>query len=235
MEKYYKPSEIARELHISTSALRHYESWGIIPSPDRAANGYRLYTDVHFAYFRCVRSMFPGFGVRVTCDVLRSIQHNDADTAFWLVNKRQSELYQEKAAADQTLALLLQLELPSLPQQKLKNEMTIGEAAVFAGVTTSAIRHWEKEGLLRSKRDPNNGYRVFTPAEIRKILLIRTLRTTVYFLKSMKDIVMALDHQNIEQAKKLTEDAIRTIHERLRQQLLGVHQLVELCNLLDLI
>ncbi|GIP26853.1 MerR family transcriptional regulator [Paenibacillus sp. J23TS9] len=234
MERCYKPSEIARELNISTSALRHYESWGVIPVPDRAPNGYRLYTHVHLAYFRCLRAMFPGFGVEVTCDVLRSIQLADIDTAFWLVNRLQAELHQEKKAADQTLELLQNLEVPSLPHQKLKRRMTIGEAAAFAGVTASAIRHWEKEDLLHSERDPENGYRLFSTSDLRKILLIRTLRSTIYFLKSMKGIVQALDHQNIEQAKKLTEDAISTIHERIRQQLLGVHQLIELCNELEL-
>ncbi|MBW7460074.1 MerR family DNA-binding transcriptional regulator, partial [Paenibacillus sepulcri] len=78
--RYYKPHEIARELHISTSALRHYESWGVVPIPERAANGYRLYTVVHLAYFRCLRTMFAGFGVAVTCDVLRHIQKSDMDS-----------------------------------------------------------------------------------------------------------------------------------------------------------
>ncbi|WP_248926717.1 TioE family transcriptional regulator [Paenibacillus hamazuiensis] len=232
---YYKPIEIARELYISTSALRHYESWGVVPAPARAANGYRLYTKEHLAYFRCLRTMFPGFGVAVTCEVLRKIQSADVDGAFWLVNKEQAVLQSEKVAADQTLELLQHPELPTVTGKKLKNRMTIGEAAAFAGVATSAIRHWEKEGLLTPERDPENGYRLFTPTHLRKILLIRTLRSTVYFLKSMKDIVQAVEHQSIEQAKKLTEDAIRSIHERNRHQLRGIHRLIELCKVLRLL
>ncbi|RCX23826.1 MerR-like DNA binding protein [Fontibacillus phaseoli] len=226
----YKPAEIAKELHISTSALRHYESWGAVPAPARGANGYRLYTKEHLAYFRCLRAMFPGFGVSVTCDVLRSIQKKDVDTAFWLVNKEQATLYHEKAAADQTLALLDMLELPPFPNRKLKRFMTIGEIAAFTGSTTSAIRHWEKEGILAPERDPVNGYRLFTPVHARKILLIRTLRNTVYFLKNMKEIVQAVDNQSLDKAKVITEQAIFTIHERNRQQMLGVHHLIELCK-----
>lgn len=231
---YYKPIEIARELNISTSALRHYESWGVVPAPARAANGYRLYTKLHLAYFRCLRAMFPGFGVAITCEVLRSIQNANMDAAFWLVNKEQAHLQQEKVAADQTLELLQNLELPATTNKKLKNYMTIGEAAAFTGVTTSAIRHWEKEGLLTPARDPENGYRLFTPMHVRKILLIRTLRNTVYFLKSMKEIVQAVEHQSIEQAKKVTENAILSIHERNRHQFRGVHQLIELCKVSEL-
>lgn len=145
--RYYKPIELARELHISTSALRHYESWGVVPSPDRSANGYRLYTKVHLAYFRCLRAMFPGFGFTTTYEVLRNIQNADTDAAFWLVNKEQADLQHEKATADQTLELLKNLELPTVANNKLKKHMTIGETATFTGVSKSAIRHWEKEGL----------------------------------------------------------------------------------------
>jgi DNA-binding transcriptional MerR regulator len=231
---YYKPIEIARELNISTSALRHYESWGVIPTPARAANGYRLYTKVHLAYFRCLRAMFPGFGVAITCNVLRHIQNGDKDTAFWLVNKEQANLQQEKVVADQTLDLLQDTELPLILNKKMKNSMTIGEVATLTNVQESAIRHWEKEGLLSPKRDPQNGYRIFTPIHIRQILLIRTLRRTVYFLENMKEIVQAVEHQSIEQAKKVTENALLNIHHRNRQQFYGVHQLVQLSREVEL-
>ncbi|OPA75182.1 transcriptional regulator [Paenibacillus selenitireducens] len=233
--KLYKPIDIARKLQISTSALRHYESWGVVPTPARSTNGYRQYTEIHLAYFRCLRAMFPGFGVPVTCNVLRHIQHSEMDTAFWIVNKEQSILQQEKVVADQTLALLQNPELPMLKNTQLRDRMTIGEAASLTDVQESAIRHWEKEELIAPLRDPQNGYRIFTPMHIRQILLIRTLRRTVYFLENMREIVQAVEHHSIEQAKKVTEQALQSIHQRSRQQFLGVHQLVELCKELDLI
>ncbi|GAA0362041.1 TioE family transcriptional regulator [Bacillus horti] len=233
--RYYKPIEIARELHISTSALRHYESWGVVPAPDRAPNGYRLYTKVHLAYFRCLRAMFAGFGVALTCDVLRHIQNRDVDTAFWLVNKEQAVLQQEKVVADQTLALLQDPDVPVSASKRLKSQMNIGEVAKIADVQPSAIRHWEKEGLIIPERDPENGYRLFTPMHIRQILLIRTLRKTVYFLENMKEIVQAVEHHSLEKAKKVTENALVSIHERNRQQLYGIHQLIELCKEIELI
>lgn len=178
--------------------------------------------------------MFPGFGVAVTCEVLRNIQNADIDAAFWLINKEQTSLQHEKTATDKTLELLENLRLPPLANRELKNLMTIGEAVAFTGVTTSAIRHWEKEGLLIPERDPENGYRLFTPLHIRKILLIRTLRNSVYFLKSMKEIVQAVDHQSIKEAKKVTENALQSIHQRNRHQFRGVHQLIELCEVHEL-
>ncbi|MED4163189.1 TioE family transcriptional regulator [Halalkalibacterium halodurans] len=227
--RYFKPKEIADELHISTSALRHYESWGVVPAPERAENGYRLYTKVHLAYFRCLRSMVPGFGYQLTYDVLRHIQKKEMNEAFWLVNEEQAKLHEEKRLADQTLAMLQEPDVTTLNNRRIKNKMTIGEAAELTNVQTSAIRHWEKEGLLSPERNLENGYRLYTPVHIRQILLIRTLRKTVYFLDKMKEVVDAVEHQSIEKAKKITEEALVSIHQRNRQQFNGVHQMIELC------
>ncbi|MFD0587460.1 TioE family transcriptional regulator [Paenibacillus sp. GCM10027627] len=226
--RYYKPIDIARELHISTSALRHYESWGVIPAPERAPNGYRLYTSVHLAYFRCLRTMFIGFGVSLTCQVLKYVQAGDRNAAFWLVNQEQAALHHEKTVADQTMKLLQEPDLPHFHGKK-KIKMNIGEASAYTGVQASAIRHWEKEGLIQPERDADNGYRMFTSVHIRQILLIRTLRRTVYFLESIRDIVKAVEHHNVDKAKEVAEQALVSINERNRAQYDGVHKLVELC------
>ncbi|MBB6669092.1 TioE family transcriptional regulator [Cohnella nanjingensis] len=232
--RYYKPIEIARALNISTSALRHYESWDIVPIPERGENGYRLYTHVHLAYFRCLRALFAGFGVSVASQVLRLLRDSDLDAALWLVNREQAQLHHEKQVADQTLALLRDPELPLAPNKKLKSRMSIGEVAALTDVQASAIRHWEKEGLLRPDRDPENGYRLFTPTHVRQILLIRTLRRTVYFLDRMKEIVQSVDHHSFEKARKVYEDALLSIHERNRRQYEGAYQMVELCRTIGL-
>lgn len=231
---YYKPIDIARELNISTSALRHYESWGVVPAPERAENGYRLYTKEHLAYFRCLRALSSGFGFKLTSDVLRHIQNGDMDAAFWLISEAQSELNHEKAVADKTLALLENPELPVLPKKKTKSHMTIGEVATLAEVEPSAIRHWEKEGLISPDRNPENGYRIFTNMHLRQILMIRTLRNTVYYLENMKDIVQAVEHHRLSKVKKVTEDALIWINDRNRKQFAGVHQLMELCRVVGL-
>lgn len=226
---FYKPKEIADELGISTSALRHYESWGVVPAPERSANGYRLYTQVHLAYFRCLRAMFPGFGYAVTYEVLRHVQNGELDAALWLVNAEQVKLMQEKKTADETLAMLENPELPIENQKKLKPVMTIGEVAEATHVEPSAIRHWEKEGVLTPDRNPENGYRLYTPKHVRQVLLIRSLRTTVFFLDKIKEIVQVVENQSIDHARKLLKQALAGIHQRNRRQYIGIQKLMELC------
>ena len=47
-------SEVAHRAGIAPSALRWYEAAGIVPEPERHANGYREYTDVDLARLRLV-------------------------------------------------------------------------------------------------------------------------------------------------------------------------------------
>ena len=232
---YYKPKEIAKQLNVSTSALRHYESWGIVPTPERTKNGYRLYTEVHFAYFRFIRAMFPALNMRVVSKILLYIQQKDVDAAFWIVNEEQARLHQEKVAAERTLQMLHHPNLENINKMKMKDEMRIGEAAHLTEVTTSAIRHWEKEDLITPFRHSENGYRIYTRTHLRQIFLIRALRNTVYSLDSIKEIIKSLEHRPVQQATKATQEALESINHRNRRQLHGIHELYGLCKVTGLL
>ncbi len=232
---YYKPIDIAKKLHISTSALRHYESWGIIPAPKRAKNGYRLYEEKHLAYFRCIRVMNSGFGMNLTSNVMKHVQQGEVDEAFWLVNEAQAALNHEKTLADKTMTLLQNPMLNQIDERRVKDEMTIGEVSKLTDVAASAIRHWEREGLIRPNRNKDNGYRTFNSTHVRQILLIRTLRSTVFYLENMKEVIGAIEHQSVGKAKQVMQDSLSSIHWLNREQFHGVHELYNLCTILNLL
>jgi len=232
---YYKPKEIAKSLNVSTSALRHYESWGIVPTPERAENGYRLYTEIHFAYFRFIRAMYPTLSMRVISNILFYIQQEEVDAAFWILNEEQANLHQEKRIAEHTLGILHNPDMIKLDRKKIKDEMTIGEVSELAEVTTSAIRHWEKERLIVPNRNPENGYRLFTRTHLRQILLIRVMRSMVYSLENLKEAVKSVEQHTVEQAKKVTKEALESINHRNRSQLHGIHELYNLCKVIGLL
>ncbi|GAA0134540.1 hypothetical protein YSY43_13800 [Paenibacillus sp. YSY-4.3] len=155
-----KGIEIAKKLQISTSALRHYEAWGLIPKVERSENGYRNYTKEHEAYFQCIRAMNTGFGMDMIRKVMPRIRNGEILDALWLINEAQVNLHAEKEAAQRTVDMLDLKELIDLPKYTSKNTFTIGEVAKEANVSASAIRHWEKEGLIRPERDKESGFRI---------------------------------------------------------------------------
>ncbi|MXQ53392.1 MerR family transcriptional regulator [Shimazuella alba] len=231
---YYKPKEIAEALDVSTSALRHYESWGIVPAPARTKRGYRLYTEVHFAYFRCIRAMYPSFDMRVISKILLHIQQGEIDAAFWIVNEEQARLHQEKVSAEQTLAMFYNPDLTKM-NVKRKEKMTIGEVAKLANVSTSAIRHWEKERLIEPNRDPVNGYRVYTQNHLRQISLICAFRNSVYGLESMRKVVQSVEFHTVYKAKRVLRDALESINLRNQSRFHGIHELYNLCKVTGLL
>jgi DNA-binding transcriptional MerR regulator len=124
-----RPIDIAKKLNISTSTLRHYESWGIVPLPERKPNGYRIYTEVHEAYFQCIRAMFPGFGVPVTSKIMKSLQNNDVNAALWIANEAQASLHRDKTIAVKTIQILESQEFDLLDASGKMKWMTIGQVS----------------------------------------------------------------------------------------------------------
>ena len=56
--KTYTTSQIAKIVGVHPNTVRMYEKWGLISIPDRKANGYRIYTDIHIAQFEMAKKAF---------------------------------------------------------------------------------------------------------------------------------------------------------------------------------
>ena len=206
-----KGIEIARKLNISTSALRHYESWGLIPKVERSANGYRIYTKEHEAYFQCIRAMYAGFGMDLIRKVMPRIIKGEKLDALWLINKAQVDLHAEKETVQRTVEMLDLKELTDLPKYRNKHSFTIGEVAEEANVSASAIRHWEKEGLIKPERHKESGFRIFSPSDIRKVLIIRTVQRVAYSLDIVREVLSELDKNDVAQAKEIALQSFNTL------------------------
>lgn len=223
-----KPIDIARKLNISTSALRHYESWGIIPTVKRAPNGYRLYTPEHVAYFECIRAMNTGFGMNLIRKIMPLIQEGNFIDVLWHVNEVQVNIYREKNRVEQALQVLEHEEFNRFSGRHKKEWYTIGEAAKEVGVANSAIRHWEKEGLIEPQRDLENGYRKYSHTDVHKLLIIRTLRSAVYSLDIVREVLEEVDQNNLAHAIKIARDSLIHLDNLISEQLRGLYYLYKL-------
>lgn len=228
-----RPIDIARSLHISTSALRHYEAGGIIPPVERGDNGYRIYTDIHVAYFKCIHEMSPGFGMGITSDVMKKLIAYQIDDALWIVNDAQARLQSDKMLAEKTIRVLDTKSLDNVDARGRRKWMSIGEVSRETAVPATAIRHWEKRGLINVSRDPDNGYRLFSPTQIRQILIIGTLRTAVWSLDTIKQVIRELDHNNLEQARQIARDSLQYLNRINRDRMCGIRYLQQLIELLE--
>lgn len=227
-----RPVDIARELGISTSSLRHYERWGIVPPVERAPSGYRTYERQHLAYFRCIRAMEPGYCMKVTGDVMRKLMSGEVDDALWLVAQARATLCREREIAKQALGMLEGVETLGTVDGLRRGIRTIGDVTRMTGIPETSIRYWERVGLLQASRHASSGYRLFDNRVLRQILLIRTLRTCGYSLSAIQTVLGELDHNGIEQAMKVALESLQRLDRQIRDQLRGDHALYELCRLI---
>ena len=71
--------------------------------------------------------------------------------------------------------------------------MAISAAAERVGASTTALRDWERNGLIAVRRDPRNGYRTYTRADVDRLRVIRTLLRARYSAMSILRMMTHLD------------------------------------------
>lgn len=63
--------------------------------------------------------------------------------------------------------------------------MHIGEVATRTELSVRSLRHWEEVGLLRPSGRTDGGFRLYTEADVDKILLIRRMKPLGFSLYEM--------------------------------------------------
>lgn len=227
-----RPIDISRKLDVGTSALRHYEEWGIVPPAKRKSNGYRVYTEEHEAYFQCIRAMYHGFGMATVRKIMPMVQEHKFTQALWEVNRVQASLFHRKEQATKALDILKPENMQSFLDRRNKKWYTIGEVEKEIEVPASTLRHWEKEGLIKPVRHPESGYRVYDREDIRRLLIIRTVQPSLYFLDSVKEVLEKINQHSISEARKITMDSLAYMDHQIEQQLRGAYFLYKLIELL---
>jgi MerR family redox-sensitive transcriptional activator SoxR len=107
--------------------------------------------------------------------------------------------------------------------------LTIGDFAARSGVAPSALRYYEREGLLRSTRTTGNQRR-YRRSELRRVAFIRIAQQIGVSLEEIRDALAALPENRTPTKadwsrlsarwRRRLEERI-TLMERLRDQLTG--------------
>jgi len=87
----------------------------------------------------------------------------------------------------------------------------IGEVADFFGMTKEGVRYLERQGLITSRRDENNGYRYFPREEITKMKLIRSYQAIGFTLEEAQEMLFHV-HQSDMPGRM--EEKIRMLEEK---------------------
>ncbi|MFJ7188150.1 TioE family transcriptional regulator [Streptomyces bacillaris] len=213
-----RPVDLARPHGLSTQAVRNYEEAGILPAAARTESGYRTYSPLHAQALDTFLALLPGHGHPTATGIMRAVNRGAADEAFRLIDESHAQLLEDRRTLSAVENALRDLgsgapepgdpapgtphpgepePRPPAPAAPAPPEgPTPAPAPTFIGpladrlsVRPATLRKWEAAGLVRPRRDPLTGYRVYGEAEVRDARLVHQLRRGGYLLEQIAPLV----------------------------------------------
>ncbi|MFB7170986.1 TioE family transcriptional regulator [Streptomyces sp. NPDC056254] len=182
-----RPVDLARGHGLSTQAVRNYEEAGILPPADRTPHGYRTYTPLHARALDAFLALVPGHGHRTAASIMRAVNEGAVEEAFRLVDESHAQLLDDRRTLGAVENALRALEPAAAAPAS--GETFIGPLAHELGIRPATLRAWERAGLVRPRRDPLTGYRVYDGAAVRDARLTCQLRRGGYLLEQIAPLL----------------------------------------------
>ncbi|MFE9214864.1 MerR family transcriptional regulator [Streptomyces lavendulae] len=185
-----RPIDLAREHGLSTQAVRNYEEAGILPPAGRSSSGYRLYAPRHAAALRAFLALAPAHGHATAGAIMRAVNGGEVEEALRLIDGSHAQLADDRRTLEEVEEALRGLTPGGeRPPEPVEGVTFIGPLAHRLGIRPAPLRTWERAGLVVPLRDPRTGYRVYTPADVRDVLLAHQLRRGGYGLERIARVL----------------------------------------------
>jgi DNA-binding transcriptional MerR regulator len=179
---------------LSTQAVRNYEEAGILPESARTVHGYRTYTPLHAQALRAFLALVPGHGHQRATLIMQAVNRGATESALELIDEGHAQLLEDRHTLQAVESALRDLAPePSAREtsaaETRERDTFVGPLARRLGIRPATLRTWERAGLVRPRRDPRTGYRVYGAADVRDALLVHQLRRGGYLLEQIAPVI----------------------------------------------
>lgn len=202
-------AQLARAVGYSTQQVRDLERLGVLPRADRAPNGYRRYLAHHAVALHAYRSMAAAIGPVPARTLMPELVGGTVEAAAERIDELHGALAQERMQVRDALRGLEVAVGESSDLFSEEDAMTISELAHALGVRASALRHWEREGLVHPARASLSTARSFGARAVTEARIVAALRSGGYGIPSIARVLEQVREQPV------TADAQRILTERL--------------------
>ena len=95
--------------------------------------------------------------------------------------------------------------------------MIASKVAKSAGVSANVVRYYSRIGLLNPIRNPDNGYRDYSPQDVNRIRFIRKAKWLGFTLKDVKTILAEADsgHSPCGEVRRIINERLVENQQRL--------------------
>jgi DNA-binding transcriptional MerR regulator len=135
---------------------------------------------------RTFLALIPAHGHATAGAIMRAVHGGSVEEALQLIGESHAQLVGDRRTLEAVARALRDL----TPSRELEPGVTfIGPLARRLGVRPATLRKWQGAGLIVPRRDPRTGYRVYTSADVRDVLLAHQLRRGGHGLKQIARVL----------------------------------------------
>jgi DNA-binding transcriptional MerR regulator len=199
----------------STQQVRDLERLGVVPHAERRANGYRRYHRRHLLALRAYRALVIATGAVPARRLMPVLINGTIDQAAESIHELHAGLAQDRTRVREALRGLEAVLADTAAVFDDHDAMTIGELAQALGVRTSALRHWEDEGLVHPDRVRASSARWYGARAISEARIAAALRAGGYPIPPIARILGELrTHGMTADAQTLLENRLDDLSRR---------------------
>ncbi|MGW6457453.1 TioE family transcriptional regulator [Streptomyces sp. NPDC055078] len=190
-----RPVDLARAHGLSTQSIRNYEEAGVLPAAGRTPHGYRTYTALHARALGTFLALVPGHGHQTATSIMRAVNQGAVAEAVRLIDEGHAQLLDDRRTLQAVESALRDLAPAMSPEPDAavsgsgSGGTFIGPLAGQLGIRPATLRKWEHAGLVRPRRDPLTGYRLYDEADVRDARLAHQLRRGGYRLEQIAPLI----------------------------------------------
>ncbi|MBU7600602.1 MerR family transcriptional regulator [Streptomyces sp. P38-E01] len=215
-----RPIDLARAVALSPQAVRNYEEWGVLPPAARMPNGYRRYGPLHLAALKAFVALVGAAGHGPARGIMAAFHAGEPARAWETL-----DAVHARALADRRTVRLLDAALRTADGRSAacgrgsnsgEQPLGAGELARRVGVTTTALRGWERAGALSPPRGPT-GHRRYGREDVRDAELAALLRRSGHGLAEIASVLGEIRLRgDAARARAAVEERARTIDRDAR-------------------
>ncbi|MGC9197863.1 MAG: MerR family transcriptional regulator [Acidobacteriaceae bacterium] len=97
----------------------------------------------------------------------------------------------------------------------MKARMTIGRLAEAAGVGVETIRFYQRAGLLQEPKRPLEGYREYSPEDVRRVRFIKRSQALGFSLHEIADLLNLDGPQICSRTHELALNKLHLVEEKI--------------------
>lgn len=214
-----RPVDLARAAGVSQQSVRTYEAAGVLPPALRRANGYRDYGDRHRAALQAFRALVGATSHETARAIMVDVNTGRTAAALERLDGAHAQLVADRGTI-RALEDVLEDAERNAPDESRFAWLTPADLARRIGVTTTALRGWERAGALTPLR-LGSGHRRYRPEDVLDAELIHLLRRAGHPLARIAEAVREIRAAGSSEQARLALHASAERIERSSRSLLA--------------